>query len=127
MHKHEGPIDTSKGYEQSDLPIKDVTIGTIVFFVFVAACIVMAMVVLKFVPGGGIGVPEPSKTARQRQLPTEPNPLLQNNVTATVDMQRLRANEKKALESYGWVDEKKGVARIPIEVAIERAAQEGAK
>jgi hypothetical protein len=45
---------------------------------------------------------------------------------------KLRAHNKKALSSYGWVDRAKGIARIPIEQAMERVvanppdiAQEG--
>lgn len=34
-------------------------------------------------------------------------------------------NQEKELNSYGWVDEKAGVARIPIERAMELTAQRG--
>jgi hypothetical protein len=31
-----------------------------------------------------------------------------------------RAERKRALETYGWIDKSKGVVRIPIEAAIEK-------
>jgi len=34
-------------------------------------------------------------------------------------------NQEKQLHSYGWVDEKDGVARIPIERAMELIVQRG--
>jgi len=34
-------------------------------------------------------------------------------------------NQEKQLRSYGWVDEKDGVARIPIERAMELIVQRG--
>ena len=36
-------------------------------------------------------------------------------------VEKWRADHKKALASYGWVDRAKGIARIPIEQAMERA------
>lgn len=39
--------------------------------------------------------------------------------------QALRPGEDKVLHSYGWVDEKKGIARIPIDRAIDIIAQQG--
>jgi hypothetical protein len=35
-------------------------------------------------------------------------------------VEKWRADHKKALASYGWVDRAKGIARIPIEQAMER-------
>jgi hypothetical protein len=35
-------------------------------------------------------------------------------------IEKWRADHKKALSSYGWVDRSKGLARIPIEQAMER-------
>jgi hypothetical protein len=35
-------------------------------------------------------------------------------------IEKWRAATKKGLSSYGWVDRSKGIARIPIEQAIER-------
>ena len=39
--------------------------------------------------------------------------------------QRLRAEEDATLTTYGWVDRKAGVARIPIDRAIEILAERG--
>jgi hypothetical protein len=39
--------------------------------------------------------------------------------------QRLRAEEDAILTTYGWVDRKAGVARIPIDRAIEILAERG--
>jgi hypothetical protein len=37
----------------------------------------------------------------------------------------LQAEQRRRLESYGWVDRSTGVARIPIERAIELASERG--
>ncbi len=41
------------------------------------------------------------------------------------ELETVRAAEKQQLESYGWVDQQGGVARIPIARAIDIAAEKG--
>jgi len=41
------------------------------------------------------------------------------------EMKRLREQENEKLTSYGWVDEKAGVVRIPIEEAKKRLLEKG--
>lgn len=45
--------------------------------------------------------------------------------TPVTDLQDMRAAEKKALESYGWVDPQKGIVRIPIAEAKRIVVQRG--
>lgn len=52
-----------------------------------------------------------------------PEPRLQT--TPWTDLRALRAEEQQYLNSYGWVDEKLGVARIPIAKAKEMLLQRG--
>ncbi len=52
---------------------------------------------------------------KARQLPAEPR--LQR--TPVADLQAIRKVEQDTLTSYGWVDEQKGVVRIPIDVAMK--------
>lgn len=53
-----------------------------------------------------------------------PEPRLQVDVVD--DMNKFRAQERKILETYGWVNKNAGVTRIPIEEAINRLSQKGA-
>lgn len=119
MHKKPGPIDTSKGYELEDLPIKGIVKGTMIFFTFTTISIIAALGYLFLVPRG-IGAPV---DAPVRTLPPKPNPLLQDNMTATFDLHKMRSEEKKRLGSVGWVNKENGVVHIPVENAIERAAR----
>jgi hypothetical protein len=41
------------------------------------------------------------------------------------DIAALRAEEQAVLESYGWVDEKAGIARIPVAEAMKIVAERG--
>ncbi len=45
--------------------------------------------------------------------------------TPVLDLRAIRAEEDKVLNSYGWVDQPKGVVRIPIAQAIDILAKRG--
>ena len=52
-----------------------------------------------------------------------PEPRLQQ--APIPDLQKFRAQEDQVLHSYAWVDQSKGVVRIPIDRAIDILAQRG--
>jgi hypothetical protein len=52
-----------------------------------------------------------------------PQPQLQQ--TPVLDLKTIRAEEDQYLNSYVWVDQKKGVVKIPIDRAIDVLAQRG--
>jgi len=52
-----------------------------------------------------------------------PQPRLQT--TPWQDLKRFRADEDLYLRSYGWIDQKAGVAHLPIEKAKELLVQQG--
>lgn len=56
-----------------------------------------------------------------RRLP--PPPRLEPEPTE--ELRELRAAEDSLLGSYGWVDRKAGIARIPIDRSIELTAERG--
>jgi len=52
-----------------------------------------------------------------------PEPRLERN--ERTEIKDFRLKEEQTLNSYGWVDEKAGVVRIPIERAMQLLAQRG--
>ena len=64
---------------------------------------------------GATAVVDPVKVFPQPQLQTTP----------VLDLQAVRAEETQRLTTYGWVDQPKGVVRIPIDRAIELLAARG--
>ncbi len=48
-----------------------------------------------------------------------------NQVAPRMEMTRMREREAGILKSYGWVDRKAGVARIPIDRAMSILAERG--
>ena len=121
MHdKHHEPPDTSMGFEQSDLSFKGIKWGVVLYFVFTA--LVGGVVFVGMIM---FGAPVKPQEMAPRRLPPEPNPILQNNVTARTDIWNLRTREDLLLNNVSWVNQKSGTVRIPISDAINKAAQMG--
>jgi hypothetical protein len=68
-----------------------------------------------FLPGHYITIP---------QAPTvePPAPRLQPNPAQ--DFQAFYATQQAELDSYGWVDQKRGIVHIPIEQAMEKLSEQ---
>jgi hypothetical protein len=68
----------------------------------------------------GPDVPDAMERYRQTHKPTV---MLQNDDVS--DMNNFRAQEDRNLSSYGWIDQKAGVVRIPIDQAMKNIVQQG--
>jgi len=55
------------------------------------------------------------------QIP--PNPRIEEH--PAIEIQQLHSEEDRILSSYGWVDKKAGVVRIPIDRAMELQLERG--
>jgi hypothetical protein len=71
--------------------------------------------------------PPPSPLAPEARLPPEPR--LQGapgSVSSPAeDIRRFREQEDQTLNSYGWIDQQRGIIRIPIEQAKKLIEQKG--
>ena len=109
------------GYETRDASIR----GLVLFAVGLAATIALVFVGMVgvfhyFSRSQSLGSPA-SPFADVRTLP--PQPRLQ--VEPRMDLEHLRKHEDEILNSYGWVDPKAGVVRIPIDRAMGLLLQKG--
>jgi flagellar biosynthesis/type III secretory pathway M-ring protein FliF/YscJ len=130
------------GHEASELKI-----GPVVWFVIglsVATIVIGLLVAGLFSTLGKreeSSSASPSPLAGERQkLPPEPRLQLAPSTVEQLEgnkppnlkqdhplqeMKRLRAEEERTLNSYGWVDEKAGTVRIPIDEAKKRLLEKG--
>ena len=111
-----------RGHEQTDANVRKVAMfGVGLAAIIVAACLAM-WITFNYLnahqPPTG---PPRSPLATTRRLPPEPR--LQTSETR--DLAAVREAEDKALNSYGWVDKDGGVARIPIERAMDLILERG--
>jgi hypothetical protein len=67
-----------------------------------------------------------------RHLPTDYRDYLKQNfpspqleIDERTQLDKIRLNEEETLATYGWVDQKAGIVRIPIERAMDLIAQRG--
>lgn len=123
MTDHHSPEEHagSLGHETTDISIRGVT------YFLIALGLVLAV--------SGLGLwwffDQMEAYARRSDQPASPvarheeppAPVLQ--VSARADMQELREAQRQHLASYGWVDEKEGIARVPISEAMDRVARDG--
>jgi hypothetical protein len=112
---------TAKGYETIDANVRSlVWWGIGVFALLAAGVIVSAVVFHYFVTHQSLGPPA-SPFENVRALP--PSPALQ--VTPRRDLRQYLDTQDATLNSYGWVDQKAGVVRIPIDRAMDLLLQKG--
>lgn len=144
-HREPEPIDTSQGYESTDVKVT----GILVFLVSLGILVAVIGVVCY-----GIGAvfnarmnkqdgrnSKWTKTVEMRELGNMPSaPEMQNKVAEITkgfplprvqvdngdqDIADLHAREDILLDNYTWIDPSKGTVRIPIDQAMQIIAQKG--
>ena len=114
-------IQNGHRHETTDANIRII----VKFSIGLAVLIVAAMIAMRFVfdylkATQQLGPPASPFAASQTAPPA---PRLQ--VHPAQDLKQLRTAEDEKLNSYGWVDQKAGIARIPIDRAMDLLAQKG--
>lgn len=118
-------------YDRTDMSVRAI-VGFLIFLAI--AGLIMHLVLWGLYKNMAKGYMAPTRTANPigsstRQLPqgdpvrTFPSPRLQPDPVA--DMNKFRVSEEEVLNSYGWIDQNAGIARIPIDQAIKAVAQQG--
>jgi hypothetical protein len=138
-------VDTSLGYEPSDVGVTGILVFITALLIFVAVCGVLCYGIGKVINARMNKEDGPNskwtKTVDVRELGNLPSsPELQNKIAEITqtfptprvqtddgnqDVADLHAREDLLLSNYTWVDESKGTVRIPIERAMELIAQRG--
>lgn len=105
---HDAPEGAGPGYEIRDTNARAVVrfgIGMVIAVIVVEVILLGVYKVLERKPG-----PEPAKRAP---------------VDLYEQLAGLRQSEEETLTSYGWVDRKAGVVRIPIDRALDLVVERG--
>jgi hypothetical protein len=113
----------------SGVRVRDVSIRGVLAFAFWLAVGLVASAAAMFVL---LKTLEKKERAEDRKLPpmiaaslarTPPEPRLEPYPLAP--REKLRAEEDELLTTYGWVDKDRGVARVPIDRAMDLLVQRG--
>jgi hypothetical protein len=113
----------SGGHEPIDISIRLPLIGGAAILVLCISVIVVLGLSMRYFKSEAkiLGLSKPALF--KDDAGQFPEPRLQRNTTD--DMAKFLAQERAVLESYGWVDAKAGIARIPIDRALELLAERG--
>jgi hypothetical protein len=125
QHPHGDLVNENVHHEESDINVRAIITFVVVLTVFTVG-IQIAMIGLFKVYNTIESKTEPvvsPLTAAPAQVSDFPSPSLQT--TPWTDLQKLRASEHDYLNSYGWVDESAGIARVPIDKAKAMLLQKG--
>lgn len=123
--EHRNPHDAhgsaGPGYEQRDVNVP----GLLKFGFWMAVVLVITFFGMRwtfdyFSRTQSVGA-LPAPFAAERQLP--PNPRLQ--VTPHLDLQMYCQGQEQRVNTYGWIDQRLGVVRIPVDRAMDLVLQHG--
>jgi hypothetical protein len=123
MHteKREEPL-ADMGYEVRDVNYKGLRTATTFFFGFTVFAAIAGYVIYRYWANPSLYTTQGKKV--ERLLPQDPNPRLQDNVTAKTDLMDLRQAEDKILDGTP-VEKKDGTYQIPIEAAKAMVIETG--
>jgi len=106
------------GFEQSDVNVTGVAKFAVALVIMTVFAMLLLVGVFKYFQSEGGGQAKsvnPTEIFPQPQLQTTPIP----------DLQAIRKAEDETLSTYGWVDQSKGVVRIPIDRAMQLIVERG--
>jgi hypothetical protein len=106
------------GFEQTDvnvIAVSKVAIALLLVTILAMALLVGVFNYFKVQEGGEAKTIEPTKVFPEPQLEKTPIP----------DLKAVREAEDQVLTTYGWVDQQKGVVRIPVAKAMDMVVAKG--
>jgi hypothetical protein len=109
------------GYERRDVNVR----GLLQFAFCMAVVLILVIFGMRWTfhylsaisPAG----PPPTPFAQARALPPEPR----LEIRPRQDLKSFCDEQLNMLNSYGWVDQQKGIVRIPIERAMDKLVEQG--
>lgn len=121
MSEHDkSPID----YERRDVDTESVVQAGVAVGVVATVAAVLVLFLFNFLAERAREADPPNPPlARHEQGRQAPEPRLQE--APFEDLAALHQEERALLDGYGWVDERAGIARIPLDEAMKIVAEKG--
>lgn len=117
MTKSKQPLD-------SELNVRALAGLSAILVVVVAVAFVLMWWLSQWMLDERIAADPPPPRLPEARVPHEPpGPRLQAEPFA--DLTALRAQEERILTTYAWVDEAAGIARVPVDRAMDLLVEEG--
>lgn len=122
LNKTTDPQTIPDGHERSDVRVRPLGI----FLVVLVASMLLVGVVVQWMFGALERIAAEGDPIRHPLAESDrqtPGPLLQ--VSPRQDLDVLRADEMEELATAGWISREQGIARMPIDRAIQLTAERG--
>lgn len=120
----QAPPDTARGHETRDLSTRVVAIFAVSLVVGAVIVHVLVWVLYtQFAKESASAYPREYPMARVGPARLPPEPRLQTRPRE--ELQRMREEENRLLDTYGWVDAPRGIVRIPIARAMAMTVEQG--
>jgi len=113
----------SIGHEAENTDIRAVTITGLVLAVGVMVVFLMIYGLFRFLLHHEVAILPASPLAETGEQHFPPSPRIQEHPANEIT--ELHSQEDRILSTYGWMDKKAGVVRIPIDRAMELQLQRG--
>ena len=117
------PRSVEAGYELSDLSPKNIAIFALILTAAIVLVVFVTYAMVRHFHSAQISGDLTTAYPQGR----EPVPRPRFWVTPAEQLKAMRAEEEKILDSYSWVDKQKGIARIPIDKAMELVAEKNSR
>lgn len=121
--RHAAPPPVAEGFDRELAIRRIVDVGLATAGISIAAFLVIVVLYRGLAKQEAALDPAPSPIPEANARPARPEPHLQE--TPELDLAALRRAQQTELEGYAWVDRGAGLARIPIERAIELTLARG--
>jgi hypothetical protein len=119
---HNSLPKSSPGHETSDAGVQSIVLVGAGLALTIAVVGLLVFGIFQYLSAHASASPQSNPmTVFDSQIP--PPPHIEEH--PAIEVQQLRAEEDHTLATYGWVDKKAGVARIPIDRAMEIQLQRG--
>ena len=137
-HAHDpnddGIVNAETHHEKSDVNVRALLWAVVIFIVFAAATHGLLYLQFHFFARHfrreasqplTMMAPASAVPSTPRLQPFPNSTLPPNASTPVTDMDEMRAAEEQALSKPGWVDQQKGIVRLPIDLCEEAYVQRG--
>jgi hypothetical protein len=128
MKENETEKDTTAENPDVNFEPKDVNIRAIMYIAigFIVAAVVINLLVwwlYDYLRQSDPHHGRLSSSEIKATVPQPPEPRLQ--VSPSTDLQTLESTQRDQLNQYGWIDQQKGIVKIPVEEAMKQIVQKG--
>jgi len=123
MEHNSSPPATPSGHEPNAIDVRAVWLSGVGLFAILVATFFLMVNLWQGLAGQAATTSDSEPT--RSKIASSATGVPELNPKQHLQLERLRINERELLTEYAWIDREAGVARIPIDRAIQIVAESG--